>query len=318
MLTLRYCIEKLCWALLTLVVVVVLNFFLFRILPGDPCANRRIGKEASELCRKRYHLDQPVAVQFFSYVSHLLHFDLGESYTYKQPVLPVLRERLWNTLWLILPGQILAILIGIAAGIWSASKLHTTVDYTLLGVGLITWSLPTFWFGLIVLFVGTTYLGLPGGGLQTPGQDFAPFSWQHVYDTVRHLILPTLTFTLVFVGEYLLIMRNTLLDIFTQDYIFMAKANGLPNKQIIWSHVLPNTLPPLLTIILLNLGLTMAGAIEIEIVFSLPGLGQAIVKAVSARDYPLLQGIFLLLSSCVIFANFLAEVCHRMLDPRHA
>ncbi len=335
----RYILQKVAWALLTIAFVVVLNFFLFRVLPGDPARaglrDPRLTAQAVEAIRVRYGLDKPVIncfqqlnplqlgdclvnpldTQFFIYVGNLLRGELGISYHSNQPVLDVLLERLWNTVLLIGAGQVLAIVIGIVLGVLASWKVRTGLDYGALVGGLVAWSLPTFWLGIILLFIGSRHFGLPIGGKMTPGMASAP-PWEQVQDILRHMILPTLTFTIVFVGEYMLIMRSTMLDVLSEDYILTAKAKGLSSYQILKDHALRNSMLPMVTIIALNLGFTVAGAIQIETVFSWPGLGRTIYEAVGRRDYPVLQGAFLLLAVSVIFANLAADLLYSYLDPR--
>jgi peptide/nickel transport system permease protein len=334
-----YAFRKLFWATLTILFVIVLNFFLFRILPGDPARSGmrdpRLTQEAQEAIRVRFGLDKPVIncfesinplktgdcfvnplqTQFFIYAGNLLRGELGISYHTNRPVTDVLAERLWNTVLLIGAGQILAVIFGVVLGGLAAWKAHSAVDYSALLLSLMAWSLPTFWLGIILLFWGSTYFNLPLGGMVTAGQNFAN-SWDRVVDLLRHLALPTLTYTIVFLGEYMLIMRSSLLDVLSEDYILTAKAKGLSNFLILKDHALQNAMLPMVTIIALNLGFTVAGAIQIETVFSWPGLGGAIFDAVGRRDYPMLQGAFLLIAVSVIFANLAADLLYSVLDPR--
>ncbi|MEZ4832530.1 MAG: ABC transporter permease [Caldilineaceae bacterium] len=257
----------------------------------------------------------PLQTQFFIYAGNLLRGELGISYHTNRPVTDVLAERLWNTVLLIGAGQILAVILGMALGVLAAWKAHSAVDYSALVLSLMAWSLPTFWLGIILLFWGSTYFNLPLGGMITAGQNFAT-SWARTVDLLRHLALPTLTYTIVFLGEYMLIMRSSLLDVLSEDYILTAKAKGLSNFLILKDHALQNAMLPMVTIIALNLGFTVAGAIQIETVFSWPGLGGAIFDAVGRRDYPMLQGAFLLIAVSVIFANLAADLLYSVLDPR--
>ena len=335
----RYILKKIGWALLTILFVIVLNFFLFRILPGDPARSGvrdpRLTAQAVEAIRVRFGLDKPVIncfqslnpmkvgdcfvnpmdTQFFIYVRNLLQGELGISYHSKRPVADLLLERLWNTVLLVGVGQILSIVIGIVIGVVAAWKVRTSVDYGALIGGLVAWSLPTFWLGIILLMLGSRHLGLPIGGKITPGATYAN-AWEQMLDVARHMILPTLTFTIVFVGEYLLIMRSTMVDVLSEDYVLTAKAKGLNNYQILKGHALRNSMLPMVTIIALNLGFTVAGAIQIEAVFSWPGLGQTIFEAVNRRDYPVLQGAFLIIAVAVVFANLIADLLYSYLDPR--
>lgn len=334
----RAILQKAFWALFTILFVIVLNFFLFRVLPGDPARagirDPRLKKEAVEMLQTRFGLDKPVIncfeslnpikvgsctinpmeTQFFIYVRNLLQGELGISYHTNRPVGEILAERLWNTVLLIGAGQILAIIIGVLLGILAAWKARTSVDYGAVLFSLLAWSLPTFWLGIILLFWGSAN-GFPLAGKATPGMSSMPI-FQQWGDIVWHMFLPTLTYTIVYMGEYTLIMRSSLMDVLSEDYILTAKAKGLSMFQILKDHALKNAMLPLVTVIAINLGFTVAGAIQIEAVFSWPGLGSAIYEAVVRRDYPVLQGAFLLIAVAVIIANLLADLTYSYLDPR--
>jgi len=199
-------------------------------------------------------------------------------------------------------------------GVAAAWKARTTIDYAALISSLLAWSLPTFWLGIILLFWGSSH-GLPIGGKETPGLSSLPWTDQWG-DILKHMILPTLTYTIVFMGEYMLIMRSSLLDVLAEDYILTAKAKGLSTFQILKDHALKNAMLPLVTVIAINLGFTVAGALQIETVFSWPGLGGAIFESVNRRDFPVLQGAFLLIAVSVILANLIADLTYSYLDPR--
>ncbi len=335
----QYLLRKVGWAATTLLFVLVLNFFLFRVLPGDPARagirDPRLKREAVEAIRVRFGLDKPVIncfeslnpvrlgscavnpldTQFFIYLRNLFRGEMGFSFHTNRPVLDMLNERLGNTILLIGAGQILAILIGVLLGVAAAWKARTAIDYAALLGSLLAWSLPTFWLGIILLFWGSTQFGLPLGGKETPGGSFVGL-WANLQDLGRHMLLPTLTYTIVFLGEYMLIMRSTLLEVLSEDYILTAKAKGLSSFDVLRNHALKNAMLPMVTLIAINLGFTVAGAIQIETVFSWPGLGRAIFEAVERRDFPMLQGTFLLLAVSVIVANLLADLTYSYLDPR--
>ena len=334
----RFLWKKIGWSLFTILFVVILNFFLFRVLPGDAARagihDPRLKKEAIEALRVRFGLDKqvincfetlnpikvgdcgvnPLDTQFFIYLRNLTQVELGFSFHTNRPVSEVLAERLWNTILLICAGQLLSILIGVIFGVFAAWRARTSIDYGVLITGLVAWSLPTFWLAIILLFWGSNH-GFPIGGRATPGTSSYPFLYQ-VGDIARHMILPTITYTIVYMGEYLLVMRSSLLDVLAEDYILTAKAKGLSTLQILKDHALKNAMLPLVTIIAINLGFTVAGAIQIEAVFSWPGLGGAIFEAVSRRDFPVLQGAFLLIAVSVVIANLIAELTYSYLDPR--
>ena len=211
-------------------------------------------------------------------------------------------------------GQILAIIIGVFLGVLAAWKARSAIDYTALFTGLLAWSLPAFWLGIILVFWGSNH-GFPIGGKATPGISSYPFLTQ-IGDIAWHLLLPTFTYTVIFMGEYTLLMRSSLMDVLAEDYILTAKAKGLSTFQILKDHALKNGMLPMVTLIAINLGYTVGGVIQIEAVFSWPGLGGALFEAVSRRDFPILQGGFLLIAVSVIIANFIADLTYSYLDPR--
>ena len=334
----RYLLRKVGWSAFTILFVLVLNFFIFRVLPGDPARagvhDPRLKQDAIEALRARYGLDKPVIncfktlnpvefgdcgvnpldTQFFIYLRNLAQGEFGISYHQNRPVSDILGERLWNTILLIGAGQLLSILIGVVFGIFAAWKARTAIDFSALITGLVAWSLPTFWLGIILLFWGSNN-GFPIAGKATPGSSTYPFLFQF-NDVVKHMVLPTLTYTIVFMGEYMLVMRSSLIDVLSEDYILTAKAKGLSTFQILKDHALKNAMLPIVTIIAINLGFTVAGAIQIETVFSWPGLGLSIFESVLRRDYPVLQGAFLLIAVTVIIANLIADLTYSYLDPR--
>jgi peptide/nickel transport system permease protein len=323
-----YIIRRVGWALLTIVIIATLNFFLFRVLPGDPAKagvrDPRLTAEAQQAIRERYGLDKPVFIntqgnpfdsQFFRYFGRLLSGDLGISYNFNRPVSDLLRERLLNTVLLVVIGEALAVVIGIGLGLLAAWRRGTALDVGVLVFGLFTWALPTFFLGIVLLILGSTYLGLPVGGIRTPGASYASF-WDEATDVGRHLLLPTLTLTVVLLGEFMLIMRSSLLEVLGEDYILTARAKGLTAGQILRRHAFQNAMLPMITLIALTLGFTVSGSILIESVFSWPGLGSAVFEAVGRRDYPMLQGAFLLFTVSVVLANMAADLLYTSLDPR--
>ena len=325
-----YLLRKVGWALVTLAVVITLNFLLFRILPGDPAKagvrDPRLNQQAVAELRVRFGLDKPVLLnleggnpfdtQFTAYLGALSRGDLGSSYAYRdQEVADLLGEALVNTLWLVLPAEVLAIVFGVALGLFAAWRRGRAADLLAVTFSLFMWALPIFFLGIILLIAGATLFGLPTSGRITIGQDYPSF-FDLAWDVGRHLLLPTLTLGLALLGEYMLIMRSSVLEVFGEDYILTARAKGLSTYRIIRHHALRNAMLPMVTLIALTLGFTVAGAIQVEAVYSWPGLGALTVNAVSDRDYPVLQGAFLLLAVAVILANLAAEVIYGWLDPR--
>lgn len=321
---------KVAWALVTIAIVITFNFFLFRVLPGDPAKagvrDPRLNPAAAAALTERFGLNKPVLLdleggnlldtQYFAYLGALAQGDLGVSYAFRdKKVSDLIGAALVNTIWLVLPAEVLSIVFGVVLGLVAAWRRRTWIDVSALSFSLFMWSLPTFFLGIILLFVGSAWFDLPTAGSSTIGADYASW-WDALLDRGRHLLLPTLTFTLVLLGEYMLIMRSSVIDVFSEDYILTAKAKGLSTFRIIRDHALRNAMLPMVTLIAINLGFTVSGAIQVEEVFSWPGIGALTVDAVAKRDYPVLQGAFLLLAISVVLANLAAEVIYGWLDPR--
>jgi peptide/nickel transport system permease protein len=314
----------------TVFVVVTFNFILFRVLPGDPAVSGmrdpRLSADTIAALQQRFGLDKPTFVnleggnpfdtQYVAYLRQLLSGDLGMSYAYRNTaVTDLLVGALGNTVLLVLTAQIFAILVGTTLGMLAAWRRGTRLDVSTLTFALFMWSMPTFFMGIIFLYLGSTWFGLPTGGRMTIGAAYATFGEQFI-DVARHLVLPVGAFGIILIGEYVLIMRSSVIEVFSEDYVLTAKAKGLSTGEIVRKHALRNAMLPIATLIALNLGFTVAGAIQIETVFSIPGVGMLTVEAVSRRDYPVLQGAFLLLAVSVVIANFVAEVIYGWLDPR--
>jgi len=323
-------VRKLGWALVTIAVVVTFNFLLFRVLPGDPAKSGmrdpRLNPAAVEALRERFGLDKPVFLnlegghpldtQFTAYLGALTRGDLGTSYAFRdQEVSDMLGTALVNTLWLILPAEVIAIVFGVGLGLFAAWRRGRAADVAAVTFSLFMWALPIFFLGIILLVAGANWFGLPTGGRITIGVEHASFL-DLAWDIGRHLLLPTLTLGLALLGEYMLIMRSSVLEVFGEDYILTARAKGLSTYRIIRHHALRNAMLPMVTLIALTLGFTVAGAIQVEAVFSWPGLGALTVNAVNDRDYPVLQGAFLMLALAVVVANLAAELVYGWLDPR--
>lgn len=326
----RFITQKVVFAVVTVFVVITFNFFLFRVLPGDPAVgglrDPRLSPERVDALRERFGLEDPVFInldggnpfesQYFAYLGALVDRDLGTSYAFRdQQVTTLLGTALLNTLWLIVPAQLVSIILGVGLGLIAAYRRGTRVDIGALTFSLIMWSLPTFFLGIILLFVGATWLGLPAAGRVTIGAAYAGI-WDQVGDIASHMILPAATLALVLLGEYMLIMRSSVVEVLSEDYILTAKAVGISRGNIVRRHALRNAMLPIVTLIALNLGFTVSGAIQVETVFSWPGLGQLTVNAVNQRDFPVLQGAFLLLALSVVIANLAVELTYGWLDPR--
>ena len=316
-----FLLRKLGFSLVTVLIVLVINFVLFRILPGDPVRavigrNVRISPEIQQALRVQFGLDKPVFPdQFLDTLGQWAQGNLGISWSQRQPVQEILLAKLGNTLMLIGLGQLFSIVLGVVLGLLAGWKRKTPIDVGALTFSLIAWATPTFWLGIILLAAGSTWLGLPTAGIVSPANVGKPL-YTVIPDLGRHLILPTFTLTILYLGEYMLIMRSSILEVLSEDYILTAKAKGMSNWQVLMRHALKNAMLPIVTLIALNLGFTVSGAIYIEAVFSYDGLGKLFQDALTKQDYPLLQGAFLLLAVSVILANMLADILYTYLDPR--
>jgi len=329
----NYLLRKLGFAAATLAAVLVFNFVLFRILPGDPVKliihSPRMTREAQERIRSSFGLDKPLWLdverlkegdvvgaldsQFTTYLGNLFRGELGISFASRQDVSQMLSERVWRTVVLVLAGDVIAIFLGMALGMVAAWRRGTRLDAGILLSALFSWALPTFFLGIILLILARGRL--PVGGMVTPGlrpEDGLTY-W---LDVGRHLVLPTITMAIVYTGEYVLIMRSGVMEVLAEDYILTAKAKGLSTLRILRTHALKNAMLPMVTMIALTFGYTVGGAIQVETVFSWPGIGRLMYEAVQKRDYPVLQGTFLLLAVSVIVANLVADLLYSALDPR--
>lgn len=319
----RYLLRRIATAFFTIALIVLLNFVLFRAMPGSPervLLGRMPGvtAEVLEKTRARWGLDKPLFPdQFVAYLESTVQGDLGFSYAARgRPVTDVLAQRLGPTLLLFGLGELLAIILGLALGAYSGWRRGAIVDYLGNGLSLILYSTPYFLLGMGLLLVLATGLGwFPTFGMVTAGATYAG-PLEHLLDLARHLALPLATVGLGLVGQYAILMRSSVVETLAEDYITTARAMGLSEGRVLRSHALPNALLPTVTLVAINLGYVVAGAITVEVVFNWPGLGTLTVDALASRDYPVLQGVFLLLSVAVVFANLVADLVYGVLDPR--
>jgi peptide/nickel transport system permease protein len=315
--------RKLGGAVVSLLLVVVLGFFLFRVLPGDPVQTMTRDRPTTPAqiaaLRERLGLDKPLLTQFVDYVGGLLHGDFGTSYLYQQPVGTLLLQRLWPTVLLVGTATALAAALGLWLGARAGWRRGSTFDHATTGIALTLWSMPAFWLGLILLTVFGVGVGpIPGlfpvEGMTSP--DTPPGLLPQALDVAHHLVLPCLTLVALVYAQYLLIMRSSLVEETQADYVTTARAKGLREDLVRRRHAVPNALLPTVTLVFLNLGMVVSGAVTVEAVFSWPGLGQLMFKALQVPDLPLVQGAFITLAGAVVVMNVLADLLYRALDPR--
>ena len=312
-----YVLKRLVFAVLTVFIAVTINFALFRLAPGTAVTNlARVPHATPETrlaLKREFGLDKSKFQQYVLYLQQLAHGNLGISFANSQPVADNLRTALINTIPMVFLGTLFAIVLGTLTGIISAWRRGTKAEGASIVTALTFYSMPTHWLGLmlVILFAGV----LPTGGMSNEFLINPSFT-THVKDLGEHIALPALTLGLVLYGEYTLIVRSAMLETLGEDYVLTARAKGLKPTAILRKHALRNALLPITTLVALSLGYIVAGAILIETVFSWPGIGRAVYDAVLQRDYPMLQGAFLVLTISVVFFNLVADLLYFRLDPR--
>lgn len=306
-------------AIITIVAILCVNFLIFRIAPGDPVRmmfkDPRVSAQALALQRQKFGLDKPLSGQFVAYLNQLAHGEMGISFWQRRPVTEVIAERIPATLVLVITALIIAVLIGVALGAVAGWKSGTKLDTFILSASLTLYSIPTFSLGIILLLVFAYTLALfPLGGIVTPASGYE--GMEYIRDVAWHMLLPCFSIILWYIGEYVLLTRSSMMDVMGQDYIATARGKGLTESRILRSHALRNALLPVVTLTGINVGFAIAGVIEAETVFSWPGIGRLVYDAVLKRDYPLLQGVFLVFAVSVVLANLVIDMIYGFIDPR--
>lgn len=312
----RFVLSRLGRGLLTIWFAVTVTFLLLRLLPGDPAlalASPNMTEATRSAILEQYGLDKPLVVQYGLYLWQLVQGNLGISFTQSIPVLDVLKARLPWTLLLAGTALLLTVIIGIPLGVLAASHRGRLMDRMIQIIGVTGQSVFVPSVAVLLLFVFGLKLGwLPIGGAYRP--DVYGMAW---YGSVlRHLLLPASSLMLIQLGSYVLTMRATLIEALGEDYTTLAQANGLSPRRVVWKHALRNALLPATTLIGLQLGFLVGGAVLTETVFAYPGIGRGIYEAVTQLDFAVLQGAFLLLAATVVVANMITDLVYGFLDPR--
>ncbi len=319
----RYAGGKVLGALGSLFFALVANFLLFRVLPGDPARtlgrNRFRTEEQLENFRQTYGLDQSMPEQFLTFLKNTFTGELGISLRYRVPVSDLIADRIWPTVLLVGTSTLLAMLIGVYLGIISGWNRGKRVDTASQSTTLTLYSMPEWWLGLLLIAALAVGIGpftgiFPTGGLHST--DVEPGTFGYVVDTAWHLTLPVITLTLAYLAEFSLIMRSSILDELGEDYLVTARAKGLRDVEVRNKHAVRNALLPTTTLVVLNIGFVVSGAITIETVFSIPGLGLLSSEALDIPDFWVLQGTFLVATAAVIFANLVVNLLYGLIDPR--
>jgi peptide/nickel transport system permease protein len=306
--------------LITLDVIATVNFLLFRVLPGGPLRLLiRAGNLSADTVARLeelFGLNKPLWAQYLIYLKNICTGKFGISISYRRDVMEIISERLFNTLILLAAATVVVVLIGVGAGVIAAMRRGGKLDRLLVIGAMVGWSLPTFWTGLMLIIVfGVIMRALPIAGVLTPGMVYA--SWLEVAaDYARHLILPAAGLVVVDMAQFFLITRSSLVDVLTEDYILTARGKGLSPVLTLWRHAMPNAMLPIITTAALYVSLVIGGAIQVETVFSYPGMGMLMYDAVLRRDYPILEASFFLMAAATIAANFISDLLYMAVDPR--
>jgi dipeptide transport system permease protein len=331
---LKFLLKRLALTIPTFIALMFVTFVMIRMVPGDPIEARRgergISPERHAELLKEMGLDQPIWNQFYDYGSGILHGDFGTSLISKTPVLTEFLTLFPATLELAFFAMVFAVMIGIPAGVFAAAKRGSFFDQSLMGIALTGYSMPIFWWGLILILLMSNTLGLtPVSGrvdlvkyYYDPVTGFALIdsflSGQKgaTWDALHHLILPAIVLGTVPLAVIARMTRSSMLEVLEEDYVRTARAKGLSPKRVIGIHALRNALIPVVTSIGLQIGALLAGAVLTETIFSWPGVGKWLVESIGRRDYPALQGGILLIAACVILVNVFIELLYGLINPR--
>lgn len=320
MTSLQTVLTRVLYAVLLLTAVLVLNFSMMHLAPGDVAdtISQSMGGADEEILnqiRADYGLDQPFLVQLGRYLGNVLRFDLGYSFFYNKPVTELILQRLPATLLLVFVAQILALIVGVILGVISARKPNGIASHFVTMLALFGYSAPVFWTGILLLIAFSLKIQLfPVAGMRdlTVVGGF----WVHFMDVARHLVLPVITLGSIFLALYSRLSRATMMEVLGSDYVRTAKAKGLTEREVVYKHALKNSLSPVITLAGLQFSAVISGAVLVEAVFSWPGLGTLAFQSIIARDTPTILGILFFSAVVVIVGNLLTDLVLRLVDPR--
>jgi peptide/nickel transport system permease protein len=311
----QYLVRRLLQMIPLLLGISIIMFALIQTAPGGPEAvffenGRFVNPQLVESYRQRLGLDQPIPIQYFKWLGAALTGDFGYSFSDVRPVRDMIAERLPATLELMLTAFVFAALIAIPLGIFSAVRQYSLLDYVGTGFSFLGIAMPVFWFGLILQLLFSVKLGwLPTSGRETVGA-------ATVVDQIKHLIMPGLVLSLLYIAGWSRYMRSSMLGVIRKEYILTARARGLRERSIIWVHAVKNALIPVVSVMALDLAGLFSGAVITETVFAWPGIGRLFIQSTFSRDYPLMMGILMMGSFMVVVFNLLADLVYGWLDPR--
>lgn len=310
-----YLVRRILIGILVAFGVVTLVFFSLHVAPGDPIsmlippeAGKGVGTEIANQIRAKYGLDKPLHVQYFMYLQRLIHLDFGKSISTRSPVASALIARYPATLELTFCSLFVAILIALPVGIISAVRQNSVLDNTTRVLALMGVSLPSFWLGLLLMLLFALRLGwLPASGRGGP-------LW--TWDGLKHMIMPAVTLGTAVSGILMRLMRSSMLEVLGEDYLNTARAKGLSERVVIYAHALRNALIPVVTVLGLQFGGLLGGAVVIETIFAWPGVGRYAIQGITGKDFPVVQGSVLAISMGFIIINLVVDMIYVVIDPR--
>jgi len=327
-----YITKRLLMLIPVLLGVSIIAFSLIHLAPGDPArtiAGERASPQVIKEITQKYGLDQPAYIQYGIWLKQALHGDFGRSITSRDYVTREIAERFPNTFELTFFALVFAILIGLPAGILSASKQYSVIDYASMGIAIFGISMPVFWLGIMLMLVFGIYLGwLPIGGridMLCPLDRITGFmildsiitgNFAALANVLKHLILPAIALATIPMAQIARVTRSSMLEVLRQDFIRTERAKGLSERVVIYKHAARNALIPVVTVIGLNFGLLLAGAILTETIFSWPGVARYVVQAVYDRDYPAVQGCIVFFALIFVIVNLITDIIYTYIDPR--
>ncbi|WP_173930994.1 ABC transporter permease [Chelativorans sp. Marseille-P2723] len=316
--TLAYVIRRLFQAIPLILGVIAINFTLIHLAPGDPAtllAGEFASPEAVERLREEFGLNDPFYKQFLTYLGKVATGDLGYSYRFRAPVLDIVLDRIPNTLLLLFVSFVLSMIVAVVLAVLSARRPNSLFDNVASSLAMVGYALPMFWLGMMLILVFSSQLGwLPTGGMYSLRGERTGLAM--VLDMARHLVLPATAFAAYFMAMAYRLTRSKLIETLREDYIRTAHMKGLSEREVLFRHALRNSLVPVIAVMGLDLGVMVGGAVVVETVFTWPGVGRLMYDSILARDYPLLLGIFVVVSFGVIIINLLADLVAALVDPR--
>jgi len=315
----RYLLSRVGWGLLIILCILVLNFLIVHMVPGDPLhallGDFPVPAEYAQQIRVEFGLDKPIATQLWLYLLNLVQGNLGFSFANRMPVLDLIVARLGPTLLLMLPALFFAAVLGVVMGVTAAPRTGSLQDSALTALSLFGYSVPIFWLGQMLVIVFAIHLGwLPAQGMKNMRDEYE--GWDAFLSLLRHLVLPGFSVMIFYIAIVSRVARASVAEALHHDYVLTARAKGLSARAVLWRHVLPNALIPVVTVIGYNFGHSLTGAILVETVFAWPGIGSLFITSITNRDYPVLQGIFLLAAVSVVMINIATDLLYAFLDPR--